>query len=125
MRPKFNLLCDAISLVCIPISGYLSRLSFLVVNSFNLQQYEDGNIKLLKALTEPFTKYIIKVGTLTLTKHQNYICSLLSLCCCLCVLWLVCERLSCIDHGTPSKLDTSIILQLHRHYNNHLQNYTQ
>ena len=52
-------------LVGILISGYLSKLSLLVVNSFHLQQYEDGNIKLLKALTEPFTKYIIKVGTLT------------------------------------------------------------
>ena len=54
-----NLLHTAVTLL---ITGYLSRLSLLIVDSFHLKQYEEGNMKLLKAITEPFTQYVIKVN---------------------------------------------------------------
>jgi len=42
-------------------TGYLFRLSDAIIKSFHIQTYEEGNVKLLKAITEPFTKFIIKV----------------------------------------------------------------
>ena len=44
------------------LSGYLSRLSLLIVQSFQLRRNGDANVKLLKAVTEPFTKYVIRVS---------------------------------------------------------------
>lgn len=49
------------------MTGYLARLSYLVVEAFQIETLEKANVKLLKALTEPFTKYIIKVDTSIIT----------------------------------------------------------
>lgn len=47
----------------VSLTGYLFRLSEVIVYGphINITSYEDGDVKLLKALTEPFTQYVIKV----------------------------------------------------------------
>lgn len=45
------------------LTGYLAKLSHLIVEGFHIESLEKANVKLLKAATEPFTKYVIKVDT--------------------------------------------------------------
>lgn len=54
-------------LVCLS-TGYLNKLSLLIVESFHIEQLEKANVKLLKAATEPFTHYVIKVDTSIISK---------------------------------------------------------
>lgn len=51
-----------------PLSGYLDKLSFLVVESLHIETLENADVKLLTAATEPFTQYVIKVDTSIITK---------------------------------------------------------
>ena len=47
--------------------GYLFELSHAIVygSHFNVTTYEGGDVKLLKAITGPFTQYVIKVKMMT------------------------------------------------------------
>lgn len=65
LQPYMYLCLILIENVCV-FTEYLFRLSDAIVNSFNIVTYEDGNVKLLKAITSPFTKYIIKVTMINL-----------------------------------------------------------
>ncbi|CAH1269339.1 SLC34A2 [Branchiostoma lanceolatum] len=59
IHDMFNWLCVFILLPLEAASHYLFRLSAVVVNSF--QFTEVGEIKLLKVITEPFTKLIVEI----------------------------------------------------------------
>ncbi|XP_066288562.1 sodium-dependent phosphate transport protein 2B-like [Branchiostoma lanceolatum] len=59
IHDMFNWLCVFILLPLEAASHYLFRLSTVVVNSF--QFTEVGEIKLLKVITEPFTKLIVEI----------------------------------------------------------------
>ena len=55
-------------LILLPIeiaSGYLYRLSDVIVRSLNLSPNEDVDIELLKVITKPFTSLIVQVRPLT------------------------------------------------------------
>ena len=50
------------------LTGYLNKLSYALVDAFHIETLEKANVKLLKAATEPFTQYVIKVDTSIITQ---------------------------------------------------------
>lgn len=50
------------------IAGYLYRLSDYAIRSLQIETLENANVKLLKAATEPFTQYVIKIDTDVITQ---------------------------------------------------------
>ncbi|XP_071941608.1 sodium-dependent phosphate transport protein 2B-like [Antedon mediterranea] len=68
VHDMFNWLAVIILLPIEALTGYLYRLTSLIVNKFNIQSNEDANIELLKVLTKPFTKKIIQIDSKVLNK---------------------------------------------------------
>ncbi|XP_078688076.1 sodium-dependent phosphate transport protein 2B-like [Branchiostoma floridae x Branchiostoma belcheri] len=62
----FNWLCVIVLLPLEMVSHYLLRLSSAIINTFSLS--EVGEIKLLKVITEPFTKLIVEIDKDVITE---------------------------------------------------------
>ena len=64
-----------LSVICLlPLeaaSGYLYRITGLIVKSFNLETNEGAKIELLKVLTKPFSMKIIQVGFFSDLKKEK------------------------------------------------------
>ncbi|XP_033114773.1 sodium-dependent phosphate transport protein 2B-like [Anneissia japonica] len=68
VHDMFNWLAVSILLPLEVITGYLYRLTNLIVKSFNIHTHENAKIELLKVLTKPFTKKIVQVDTKVISK---------------------------------------------------------
>ena len=60
----FNWLTVLVLLPLEVLSGYLQRLSQLIVHSMNFKHYKNANRDLLKAITKPLTSRIVQVRCL-------------------------------------------------------------
>ena len=61
VHDMFNWLAVIVLLPLEVATGYLYKLSDVIVESMHLQQYKDGKKDLLKAVTKPFTSLIVQV----------------------------------------------------------------
>lgn len=76
VHDMFNWLTVIILLPLEVATGYLYRLTCLVVQACNLQTFKGGNQDLLKKLTKPFTKLVIQIDKKVIEKiasgHSEY-----------------------------------------------------
>ncbi|XP_071943570.1 sodium-dependent phosphate transport protein 2B-like [Antedon mediterranea] len=68
VHDMFNWLAVGILLPLEVITGYLYRLTSIIVKSFNIHSNENAKIELLKVLTKPFAKKIVQVDTKVISK---------------------------------------------------------
>ncbi|XP_067930144.1 sodium-dependent phosphate transport protein 2B-like [Watersipora subatra] len=68
VHDMFNWLSVIILLPLEWATGYLYRLSDYAIRSLQIETLENANVKLLKAATEPFTQYVIKIDTDVITQ---------------------------------------------------------
>ncbi|XP_064651076.1 sodium-dependent phosphate transport protein 2B-like isoform X2 [Lineus longissimus] len=68
VHDMFNWLTVLILLPIEVLTGYLYRLSKAIVNSMELETYTSGKQELLKAVTKPFTRLIVKVDSQGIAK---------------------------------------------------------
>ncbi|XP_072032585.1 sodium-dependent phosphate transport protein 2A-like [Amphiura filiformis] len=67
VHDMFNWLCVLILLPLEVASGYLYRLSDVIVRSLNLSPNEDVDIELLKVITKPFTTLVVQIDKNVIT----------------------------------------------------------